>query len=232
MTKNKLYIISAVLFIIAILLPILLNFAREDAIHVIDHVSFLVAAFCGIVTVFIAILLYDKYGVDQTITDKNLKVVLEIIDELKKKSVIARGESKSGSYYINLNFWSSDAQSLNDGVMRRNLDDKVYFMISYAHEFDRLSELCRDPFAPKEIADAIQKIQLVILPEIKKEYRGERYAIISTRFDDFSKEDEIVGKFNDKDMTLRDYIQNYQAVKTSIKSWLISHNVDEKSLNF
>lgn len=232
MTKNKLYIISSVLFIIAILLPILLNVTAEDAIHVIDHISFLVSAFCGIVTVLIAILLYNKYGVDQAITDKNLKVVLEIIDELKKKSVFARGETKSGSYYIKLNFWTSDVSSLNDAVMQRNLDDKVYFMISYAHEFDRLCELCYEPFVPKEIADAIKKIQLVMLPEIKKEYLGERYAIISSKFDDFSKEDKFVGKFNDKDMTLREYIQNYQAVKDSIKTWLISHNVDEKSLNF
>lgn len=53
MTKNKLYIISSVLFIIAILLPIILNVTGEDAIHVIDHISFLVAAFCGVVTVLI-----------------------------------------------------------------------------------------------------------------------------------------------------------------------------------
>ena len=98
MSKNKLFVISAVLLILAIAIPIGLSCLGENALNVVDSVSALIGAFCGIITLLIAILLYNKYGVDQTITDKNLKVVLDIVEELKKTKVIAWSDSKSGSY--------------------------------------------------------------------------------------------------------------------------------------
>lgn len=177
-------------------------------------------------------MLYNKYGVDQTITDNNLKVVLDIVEELKKTKVIAWSDSNSGSYFYQLNFWSTDIKEFSQSMVRNTLDDPIYFKISYAYAFDRLFELSQEPFAPKEISDAIKGIQLYMLSEIKKESLTGRYAVISVRINELVKNEEMIGKFNNKDMTLREYIQNFQKVKESIKAWLLSHNVDSNSLNF
>lgn len=232
MSKKELFVISIILLILAIVIPISLSCLGESALNVVDSVSALIGAFSGIITLLIAILLYNKYGIDQSITDKNLKVVLNIVDELKKTTVIVISDTKCGSYFIKLNFWNTGLFELDRDIMRRYLDDTVYFNLSYAHGFEHLYDLSQDPFAPKEIATAIKGIQLMMLSEVKKENRAERHAVISVRTAPPVEHEEIVGKFNNKDLTLREYIQKYQNVKDSIKTWLVNHNVSPESLNF
>lgn len=232
MTKNKLFIILIVLLVLAVIIPICLSSLGEQALSVVDSVSALIGAFCGIITLLIAILLFNRYGIDQSVVDKNLKVVLDIVDELKKKTVLVFSDTNSGSYFIQLNFWDSSLIELDRGIMRRNLDDTVYFRLSYAYGFNRLYDLSQDPFVPKEIASAIKNIQLVMLSEVKKEDRAKRHAVISVRDETPIEHADVVGKFNDKDQTLREYIQNYLKVKESIKIWLVNHNVSPDSLNF
>lgn len=198
MTKDKLYVLSAILLLIAVAIPLILCYLGDDALKVVDSISALIGASCGVITLLIAILLYNKYGIDQSIADRNLKVVLEIVEELKKTVAFACSESK----------------------------------ISYVYAFSRLFDLGRDPFAPKEIVEAIKRIQFVTLSEVREEKRAEKYAVISVKVEEKIENEEMVGRLNNRDMTLREYVQNYQAVKESIKSWLVNHNVDPKSLNF
>lgn len=231
MTKNKLYIISAILLVIAIALPISISFLKEDALIVIDSISTLIGACCGVITLLIAILLYNKYGIDQSITDKQLKVVFDIVEELKKTVVFALSTSNSGSYFARLNFWTTDISGFGNGP-HSYLDYTVYFKISYAHAFSHLYELAQEPFAPKEVSEAIKDFQLYMLSEVKQEHRVERYIIIYANSDENVSYRDVVGKCNDIDMTLRDYIQSYQKVKESIKTWLLGHGVDPKNINF
>lgn len=232
MTKDKLYVLSAILLLIAVVIPLCMSCLGENALKVVDSISALIGAFCGVITLFIAILLYNKYGIDQSIADRNLKIVLEIVEELKKTVAFAYSESKSGAYFVQLNFWNTDLAVLSRGPKTQFLDDMVYFRINYAYAFSNLFDLGRDPFAPKEIVEAIKRIQFVSLTGVKEEDRAEKYAVISARFEEKIENDEIVGRLNNRDMTLREYVQNYMAVKESIKSWLVNHNVDPNSLNF
>lgn len=231
MTKNKLYIISAVLLIIAIVVPICLSCKDEGALMVIDSISALIGACCGVITLLIAILLYNKYGIDQSITDKQLKVVFDIVDELKKTVVLALSTSNSGSFFARLNFWTTDISGFSHGP-HSYLDDTVYFKISYAHAFNHLYDLAQEPFAPKEVSEAIKDIQLYMLSEVKQELRVERYVILFANSDENVSNGDVVGKFNNIDMTLREYIQNYLKVKESVKTWLLGHGVDPKNINF
>ena len=232
MTKDKLYVLSAILLLFAVVIPLYLSCIGEETLKVVDSISALIGAFCGIITLLIAILLYNKYGIDQSIADRNLKIVLEIVEELKKTVAFAYSESKSGAYFVQLNFWNTDLAVLSRGPRTQYLDDMVYFKISYAYAFSRLFDLGRDPFAPKEIVDAIKRIQFVTLSEVREEERAGKYAVISVKVEEKIENDEIVGRLNNRDMTLREYVQNYQAVKELIKSWLVNHNVDPKNLNF
>ena len=231
MTKNKLYIITAILLTVAIVLPVCISCLVDDALKVIDSISALIGACCGVITLLIAILLYNKYGIDQSITDKQLKVVFDIVDELKKTVVFALSTSNSGSYFARLSFWSTDLSGFGHGP-HSYLDETLYFKVSYAHAFNHLYELAQDPFAPKEVSEAIQAIQLFMLSEVKQELRAERYVILYANSDENVSNRDIVGKFNDIDMTLRDYIRNYQKIKESIKTWLLGHGVDSKNINF
>ena len=132
MTKGKLYVLSAILLLIAVAIPLCMSYLGEEALKVVDSISDLIGAFCGVITLLIAILLYNKYGIDQSIADRNLKIVLEIVEELKKTIAFAYSESKSGTYFVQLNFWNTDLAVLSRGRRTQHLDDPVSFKLSYA----------------------------------------------------------------------------------------------------
>lgn len=213
--------------------PLLLNTAGEDAIHIIDHISFVIAANCGIVTTVIAILLYDKYGVDKKIVDKNLEIVLQFVDELRKTTIYIHGESNTGgSYAMMINFWYRPIEK-ND-LMSRYLNDKLFFKLDYGYALNNLYEIDKNPFMPPEISDKFQKISLKVLPEITEEEKAGSYAVAtaSVNMVELEGKNQIIGKLNGHVFTLGEYIENFIAVRDAIKKWLKAHNVDDSSLNF
>ena len=127
--KKSFLILFVTLVVLSVAVPLLLNTSGEDVIHVIDHISFLIATVCGIITTVIAILLYDKYGVDKKIIDKNLEVVLQFVDVLRKTTIYIHGESETGgSYAMMLNFWNKPIEK-ND-IMSRFVKDKLFFKLN------------------------------------------------------------------------------------------------------
>lgn len=232
MKKSLLYIFTALL-VVSIVVPLLLNTSSEDAIHVIDHISFSIAAVCGIITAIIAILLFDKYGVDKKIIDKNLEVVLQFVDELRKTTIYIHGESKAGgSYAMMINFWNKPIEKSD--FMSRCLKDKLFFKLNYGYALNNLYELSKNPFMPPEIGEKFQKITLHVLPEITDEDKLHGYAVATSSVNmlELDDKDMIIGKLNGHDFTVGEYIDNYMEVRDAIKQWLKTHNVDDSSLNF
>ena len=232
MNKSFQYIFAALL-VVSVALPCLLNTSCEDTIHVIDHICFIIAAVCGVITAIIAILLYDKYGVDKKIVDKNLEVVLQFVDELRKTTIYIHGESKAGgSYAMMINFWNKPIEK--DGFMSRCLNDKLFFKLNYGYALNNLYEISKNPFMPPEIGEKFQKITLRVLPEITEEDKQYGYAVAtgSVNMLELEDKDMIVGKLNGHAFTVGEYIDNYMEVRNAIKQWLKAHNVDDSSLNF
>lgn len=232
--KKLFIVLFFVLLLVSVVVPLLLNATCEDAIHVIDHISFIIAAFCGIITTVIAILLYDKYGVEKTVLEKNLKVVLQVIEELKKTNCFANSEGGTGGCMIKINFWTTELTEFNNAnTLSGYLNDPVFFRISYAYAYNHLYELGSDPLLPQTISEKIKQLQLYMLPEYKMETMTSRYFVVSSYCDAVKEqEDRIIGKFNGKDMTLKEFVIVFIEVKKAIKQWLKAHNVADSSLNF
>lgn len=229
--KKLFLILFTILIILSVGVPLLLNTSVEDPIHVIDHISFIIAAVCGIITTVIAILLYDKYGVEKTVLDQNLKVVFQVIEELKKNNCWANSEGGTDRCMIKINFWNTELSHFND--LSNYLNAPLYFKTSYADVYDRLFELGSDPLLPHTISEKVKKLQLYMLPDAKLGNISYRYFVVSSYCGvTKEREDGIIGKLNGKDMTLKEFILVFMEVKKAIKQWLKTHNVDDSSLNF
>lgn len=231
---KKSYLIAFVgLVVVSVIIPLLLNTSNEDAIHIIDHISFIIAAVCGIITTIIAILLYDKYGVDKKIVDKNLEVVLQFVDELKKTRIIIKSEGKSdGRYTMFIDFKFKELGKQN--FLSENRHDKLYFKLDYCYGLNNLFEICMNPFMPSEICDKFNKISMTSLSKITEEDKQVDYAVAlcPSSFHELDDKDNYIGKLNRHDFTVGEFIDDYVAVKDAIKKWLKAHNVDDSSLNF
>ena len=231
--KKLFLILFSALLLVSVFVPLLRNTSGEDAIHVIDHISFIIAALCGIITTIIAILLYDKYGVDKKIIDKNLEVVLQFVDELRKTTIYIHGESKTGGgYAMMINFWNNSIEK--GSLMTRCFKDKLFFKLNYGYALNNLYEISKHPFMPPEISEKFQKITLHILPEITEEDKENGFAVATSSVNmlELDDKDQIIGKLNGHNLTVGEFIDKYIEVRDAIKQWLKAHNVDDSSLNF
>jgi len=230
MKKLFLYLFASFIAL-SVVISLLLNTSGEDTIHIIDHISFIISAVCGIITTVIAILLYDKYGVEKTVLEKNLKVVLQLIEELKKTNCFANSEGGTGGCMIKINFWTTELTAFDN--FSNYLNDPLFFRISYAYAYNHLFELGSDPLLPQAISEKVKQLQLFMLPELKMETMTSRFFVVSSYCDAIKEQDDnIIGKFNGKDMTLKDFVLGFIEVKKAIKQWLKAHNVADSSLNF
>ena len=170
MSKKYLFLITFALLAFAIIIPLFLC-GGESILQIIDHISFIIAAICGLMTLVIAILLYDKYGVDKKIVDQNLEVVLHFVKELRNTNIYITGEGKRG-YGMVVNLWNLDLPTKGD-MMYRYMNDSLLFTLRYSWGFEELGIIRRDPFMPREIGVAFDKIQMTFCPEnsgSKKDY--------------------------------------------------------------
>ena len=231
--KKLFLILFSALLLVSVFVPLLRNTSGEDSIHVIDHISFIIAALCGIITTIIAILLYDKYGLDKKIIDKNLEVVLQFVDERRKTTIYIHSESKiGGGYAMMINFWNNPIEK--GSLMTRYLKDKLFFSLNYGYALNNLYEISKHPFMPPEICEKFQKITLHVLPEITEEDKKNGFAVATSSVNilELDDKDQIIGKLNGHDFTVGEYINKYTEVRDAIKQWLKAHNVDDSSLNF
>lgn len=216
-----------------IILGVVLCFLLPAFGYIMDYVTnaaTILSGLCGLGTLIIAILLYDKYGVDKKIVDKNLEVILKFVEELRKTTICIRGEGEGGSYALMVNFL--DRAIKKGEFMSRYLNDKLFFSLNYGYTLSNLYEISKDPFMPSEVSERFQKITLCVLPEITEEDKQGDFAVATGSVYMQEDNDRIVGRLNGWDYTLGEFIESYMSVADAIKQWLKSHNVDEKCLNF
>ncbi len=223
--KKVLFGFTILGFVLCILLPIFGRFKDY-----VTNAATILSGLCGLGTLVIAILLYDKYGVEKKIVDKNLEVVLQFVEELRKTTLCIKGESESGSYALMVNLLD---RAIEKGeFMSRYLDDKLFFNLNYGYALSNLYEISNNPFMPSEISDCFKKIMLGVLPEITEEDKKGGYAVVTGSTVMLEDNDSIIGKLNGQNYTLGEFINIYMSVVEAIKHWLKSHNVDDKCLNF
>lgn len=231
MKKSVVCLFVAVLAI-SVLVPLSLKSFSETALQVIDHIAFIMAALFSAVAAWAAYSLYDKYGVEKKIVNKSLDVVLRFVDEMEKTKILIHGGDNNGQYALMLKFGKKGI--IDDDFMKRYLDDKLLFKLSYGYEQMQLYYLMQDAFMPKEISSKFRKLSLQTITEATDEAKATGFAIVTGANDvkHYNSGTDQVGYMNGEEMTLGQFLKHYEEVGEAIKKWLTDHQVDDKNLNF
>lgn len=218
--KNILILLAVV---IIILQTILLSL-KGDPSNAITNGANIVSAICSLGTLALAILLYNKYGIDSKLIEKNTDIVFKLVTEFNKLFFIVEGpESNNYLLIVRLN-----NKNLNE-IFSEQLNQPICFTTDFFELLDPIMSLCDDPFMPPTIAEAGKSLSVNRIVGIKDYHK--KYAIIKRSAAKLS-DDNFVGLLNEKEITLGEYITAFQQFKNVIIQWLQLHSGNSVEMNF
>ena len=191
----------------------------------------------SLMTLLIALTLFNKFGIEKDILEKNLDAVSRVFDVLTKTRIFV--DTNDGSWHgITL---LRDLRKGRLSEFGRYGDKIVVGDASVLGGMEKLSALGESIFMPKEIAICIEKIPAASIIFVKDADKNpQKYALI--QFPDAKKmafpvelgkevEDKRVGLLNGRELKLAEYLQMFDDLYKSCQKWLKTNSSINLDLN-
>jgi len=158
MNKNKLLFFTINAWIIAFIAPLISNGMISLNSTLLSISLNAVAAVSSIVTVIIALSIYDRFGLESKFIERKVDKVLDVVDQLKGQ--VYSFESPNGTYLIRPSINQID--SLSD--LPNYNDDKILKVVFNANDFIELNmkilSISRSYWFPSEIRNNLNFLEL------------------------------------------------------------------------
>lgn len=227
-----------IIFVLCLLLPYLANTCLKDfAITATTMLSGL----CGLATLYIAILLYDRYGVESKTKERELKAIEESIIELQKVHFVLcfysdseEGET-SNDYIIPLVF-QSKKDDITAHITPEGLSSVLYYKTSGMYACSQLAEsISSKVFLPKSIAEAVKQLSVYKYEpqNIPKETRPltALFASSDKFLNSNVSSDDADLNIPELKLSVIGFIDAYFGIKESIVEWYKDNGLDLSKLN-
>lgn len=222
-TKQKYIITAIVLLCLCILLPILFH---EDFFATFTS---LVMSLCSIITLFIAIMLYDKYGIEHTIKDKNFIAVNKLMEDLLEMNIainVINNESlshKDVCILLNIDF-QCDYMERIYYLDPKYQSSQLYFSDTSLKKLTEIiSKGKRNLYMPPSIVDKLKNIDFdCLIPITEEEMPSINYCVFCTQINDNGKNMYTPEVFT----TLYTYFERLNELKKECVQWLYKNGGD------
>lgn len=236
--KKFLYVCLLVIIVGSVIASVALSLDWESGLLLSATIM---SGLCGVATFFIAILLYDRYGIDSATRQKSMEAISSLINEMQRVNFIL-------GYYPE----THDGEAPSDFILGLSFRSKKEDVIKYISSSDCLSILCYKysgmygctqlvekasnlVFLPSPIYSAVKKLTVFEYSE-SKQTKDSRPVTVLSSFSDVFKADKdsldadetFIPKTNYK---VCDFVDYYFAIKGEIVKWYKENGVDIQKLN-
>lgn len=196
----------------------------QEQVSGINLITNLVSALSSLITLWFALLIYSKYGVEKSILNKQTETVLKFLEKLKSTKFIVT--DKKQTIFISLRI--DNLKSLKeDKHLIKYLDHKLLINSSYITELRELFEYRDNLYLPKTISSQFKSLDLFILEQYKGDYS--EYLLLYLPNNDSR---HIYGKFNQKDLTFLEFVKMWESVTNATLKWIREKSNFPVALNF
>ncbi|MBK6876853.1 MAG: hypothetical protein IPG99_10495 [Ignavibacteria bacterium] len=221
MTNKKNIIFILILTIgLAVFLPLIFREEREDFNQTLNIIGTLISAIAGLLTLLIAIVLLNKFGIETPLLQKSTEVVFSFLEEFKKTSFFIQGKG----FGLQVRIQDQHHKHFEDWYA-----EKLLFSTEYYSGLDRLMKISESPFMPKSIYEKVAKLRFYLLVMDVKDEDLSNYATVQVSGQSLI--GAQYGRFNHQDMTLFEFLNILDDLKTEIKSWIDKHSNYSPDLN-
>lgn len=212
--KRKVYIAIFSLLLMTILSVVLvfkLQSSDETINQSINVSSTIIGAAASVMTFILALLLFNKFGVENTIVEKRNSVVFSLLERLNSLTLYI--ENANGSS-MPLRFDNKSKTYLEPfyGVTL------IFSSTSYLRELERIFEIADSPYTPKSIGEKVEFLRFRSLTHVSTSEEMSKYAKIYVKSQ--RNEHDTFGKLNSRDYTLFEFVNLYYDLKDTIIDWI------------
>ena len=213
--------IGIVFIVIIVAMSIALTVDLSAANERIAIFSTIVGMTATLSTLFLGILIYQRFGIEASLIEKQLQCVFLLVEEIGRTRFIV---SKPG-LALQVTMRNPYVQSLENYYGLKLLFTKELF-----RDFQPISNLADNPFMPKNIATKIQSMRFVSINGVPLNNHN-NYAQI--RMSGGSTESTSPGGLlNDRELTLKEYVQYLIDIQEEVQEWLEENSDYGANLNF
>jgi hypothetical protein len=217
--KKKIIVISLIVFTTVLFIPYILNKYNSDKL--IESITIL-SGISSFITVIIAFLFFDKFGIEKSIKDKNLDTTLKLLETIKKTSVFIVGDN----YYIQYRPATFGMESYE-----HSYSIKLIFSVDYHEELAPLKKYADNIYLPKEVKGKLVNIIPSVLGKSSKTIDISMYGKVSIGNHKHKDSKWEYDELNEEQVTLFDYLLKWEELVTNIQDWCMKNSDSKIDLN-
>lgn len=216
--RKRIILITIISLVVVILASFILN---QTIIDQLKDAFSLISGLASFVVMILAILLYDKFGIDKSIKEKNLESSLKLLEVIKKTSIKIEGNKFVLFYQVGI-------VSIN--IFEDHYKTKLLLPNNYFDTINTVTKFANDLYLPNQIKMKLDKLVPQVLGVTIDSLNEKDYAKVIINN---SKVEEW--KFNmlnnNEEITLFDYLIKWDDLISTIKEWCEKNSDSKIDLN-
>lgn len=207
----------------------------------VTMVTTMLSGLCGLGTLYIAILLYDRYGVETKTGEQILKAVNQVIVEFQKVTFVlcsyteTKEDETLSTCVIDLTIQSSK-DFVIDNLTDEALSSVLYYKDSGMYGCVQLTQnTLKNVYLPKSIAEEIKKLYIFKYETSNLEEKAKPITTLSAFSDKLSalqdKLDASDTRIPENQLSVIQFLDAYFGIKDAIIKWYKENNLDITKLN-
>jgi len=244
--KRNLYIVLIVIAITSIAIPLVsgvfsfcsnadFDFLSEFTTFVTISTTML-SGLCGFATLYIAILLYDRFGMEEKTHEHTIEAINHLIDDMQKLQFIINHKATGPEEFILSLSLQSKRQRIEEHISAESLSSVLYYKQSAMYACSRLVERnSENIYLPKTIAEALKAFDVFLYTEsdIQKDVRP--LTTICAYSHEINADSETLEGDScyipKSEFSVVRFLDAYFAIKQSIIDWYKANGIDLGELN-
>jgi hypothetical protein len=215
--KQKILLLSIAVFTTLVIGSLFLN---KDILENLRNTFTVISGTASFITVVIAILLFNKYGIDKTIKDKNLEISLKLLEEIKSIRIIITSDD-FGCYY--------QPTVVPIEQYEFAYKAKLLFSKTYANDLQFLRKYSTNLYLPLEIKKKLDILIPSAMGRIQELIKESDYALVTINGN------ESEGTYNwinsVEEITVFKYLIMWDELITTVKNWCVRNSDSKIDLN-
>jgi len=142
--------------LIIVLLAVVPFIVNQQTLTQISLSSSIISSLSSLVTLVIALLLFNRFGIENKLLEKNLETTERLLSELGKIRIIFKSNNILIQFFpLRKEFYRQHKE------IKAYMNMKIIFSMDSLRNLGGISEFAYDPFLPKSIATALKSFEFM-----------------------------------------------------------------------
>lgn len=223
MKKNTIISLAVVAVIACILASVLTPSCKREGVTL---AATLLSAASAIMTMTLAVLLFNRYGVEQDVLKKQFDSVLALLKTLREMHFAMRATDEGGQAIFQI----TPLDPFSHSIFEMYYDRAIAFNEHAIEKMRPLDEHRYDIFLPVSIAEVLERIIPAFLQSLPDQNTKVARAIHFIPPDN-NEDEPVYLSYNGAEMTFMEFLSRWSDVIDAIDAWLQEHATNAPTLN-